>query len=40
MDERAHLMQDNCPAFKSLEGGDGGLEGASAVVPRGVDGGS
>ncbi len=30
-------MQDNCPAFPSLEAGDGGLEGASAVVPRGVD---
>jgi len=34
------LCKITFPAFHSLEGEEWGLEGASAVVPRGVDGGS
>jgi hypothetical protein len=37
MDRKHILCKITFPAFQSLEGEEWGLEGASAVVPRGVD---
>ena len=37
MDRKHILCKITVLAFQSLEAADGGLEGSSAVVPRGVD---